>query len=125
MPRDIVTINHLDLMDFKLRIVTTTPLTELWTDEGFVDAKRGRQLTINDIKTILTDVIFVVADVGQKLNWIKQDNVFDFWKTDLQKHFWDKRDKLDLDKVADGYAYLATEWIDKTDRKIVLLEKFH
>ena len=112
-------------MDFKLRIVTSIPLTELWTDEGLVDASRGRHLMTSDIKAILTDVIFVVADVGQKLNWIRLEDMFDFWKTDLQKHLWDKGDKLDLDKVADGYAYLATEWTDSKDGKIVLLEKLH
>src|SRR6185436_7199159 len=112
-------------MDFKLRIVTSTPLTELWTDEGLIDAKRGRQLTTGDIKAILTEVVFVVADVGQKLNWVNQDNTFDFWKNDLQKHFWEKGDKLNLDKFPGGYAYLATEWDDKGDKKIVLLEKFH
>jgi hypothetical protein len=106
-------------------VVTTTPLKELWTDEGFVNARRGRQLTAGDIKSILTEAIFVVADIGQKLNWIKQENVFDFWKTDLQKHLWDEGDKIDLDKFPDGYVYSATEWIDNSDRKIVLLEMFH
>ncbi|GHN03197.1 hypothetical protein WSM22_46860 [Cytophagales bacterium WSM2-2] len=65
----------------------------------------------------MTDAVFVVAEVGQKLNWIRQDNVFDFWKTDLQKHLWDTGDKLYLDKASDGYAYLATEWVDNANRK--------
>jgi hypothetical protein len=114
-----------DLMDFKLKVVTKTPITKLWTDEGLVDAERGRQLTTSDIKTILTEVTFVVADVGLKLNWIGKDKTFDFWKNDLQMHFWDKSDKITLDLFPDGYAYMATEWIDKADRKIVLLEKIH
>jgi hypothetical protein len=112
-------------MDFKLKVVTTTPLTELWTDEGLMDVKRGRRLTTSDIKEILTESVFVVADVGERLHWIKQEEVFDFWKTDLQEHLWDHDDKTDLDKFPDGYAYLATEWAGKTDRKIILLEKFH
>jgi hypothetical protein len=115
----------LDLRNFKLKVVTTTPLTELWTDEGLIDAKRGRQLTSTEIKEILTESVFVVADVGQRLNWIKQEEVFDFWKTDLQKRLWNKDGKIDLDKFPDGYAYLATEWVGNTDRKIILLEKFH
>jgi hypothetical protein len=112
-------------MDFKLKVVTMTPLTELWTDEGLVDAKRGRQLSTSDLKEILNDVIFVVADVGQKLNWIKKEKVFDFWKTDLQKHLWNKSDEIKLDNFPDNYAYLATEWTDKADTKIILLEKLH
>jgi hypothetical protein len=112
-------------MDFKLKVVTKTPLTELWTDEGPVDAKRGQQISTSDLKEILNEVIFVVADVGQKLNWIKKEKVFDFWKTDLQKHLWDKSNKMQLDNFSGRYAYLATEWIDKTEQKIILLEKFH
>src|SRR5688572_13486405 len=112
-------------MDFKLKVVTNTPISKLWTDEGFVDAERGRQLAANDIRTILTEATFVIADVGLKLNWVDSDKAFDFWKNDLQKHLWDKSKKIDPDKSPDGYAYLATEWIDKADKKIVLLEKFH
>ena len=51
--------------------MTRTPLTELWNDDGPVEAKRMRQVMAHDIKAILNDVIFVVADVGQELNWIK------------------------------------------------------
>ena len=105
------------------------PLTELWTDEGPVAAKRGRQLSEDNIKAILNNVIlnnviFVVADLGEKLNWIEGNKIFDLWKNDLQKHFWNPDDEgVYLDMFPDGYVYFVTEWIDEANRTIVLLEK--
>jgi hypothetical protein len=112
-------------MDFKLKVVTSTPLTKLWTDEGFINAERGRQLTTSDIKEFVNNVTFVIADVGLKLNWVDKQKTFDFWKNDLQKHLVDKGDKIILEIISDGYAYSATEWTDETGNKIVLLEKHH
>lgn len=67
-------------MDLTLKVVTATPVFKLWTDDGFVDAERGRQLSVSDMKNILTEITFVVADVGLPLNWIHKDKTFDFWK---------------------------------------------
>ena len=105
--------------------MTRTPLTELWNDDGPVEAKRMRQVMAHDVKPILNDVTFVVADVGHKLNWITPPGTVEFWKADLKNHFWEPSDKLELGQVSDGYAYLATEWIEKLERKIILLEKYH
>jgi hypothetical protein len=71
-------------MDNKLRIVTQTPLTSLWTDNGDIVADRVRYLTIADIKEMLKKhpFEFVIADPGLKLIWINPGQCFDFWQSE-------------------------------------------
>lgn len=76
-----------------------------------------------DIKSILPDILFVVADVGTPLKWINKYEVFDFWKNDAREHIWEG--EANLDDAPGGYVYRATEWAEKKGNRIVLLEKYH
>lgn len=114
-------------MDNSKKIVTQYPLTNLWKDNENVSAKRKKYLTAEDIKEALKKypVEFVVADVGEKLQWINCDKSFDFWKIELKPHLVDDINRIDLDNFPDNYAYVASEWTGEIEIPIVLLEKFH
>jgi hypothetical protein len=60
-------------MDSAQRIVTSTPLTELWNSKGLLDARRAENVGEADIVQLLRDgSSFVVAEVGQPLRWISE-----------------------------------------------------
>ena len=95
-------------MDAKLRIVTQLPLRELWRDDGFSTAARGRSLTHNDVREFLASgsVQFVVAEVGAAPRWIPASECFDFWKKEAKPHL--ARDtKAFLSAFSGGYCYFA------------------
>lgn len=109
------------------RIVTQTPLTNLWTDKEDVGAVRGRYLTRKDVKDIVKQypVEFVIADVGLKLKWIAIDKCYDFWKSEVEKHLVDSPEKFHLEDFPNEYAYIASEWVGEIQAPIILLEKYH
>lgn len=114
-------------MENEKKIVTQIPLTNLWTDAENVIAKREKYLTASDIQEFLKKypVEFVVADVGQKLNWISYDKSFDFWKKELKPHLANNINKIDLACFPGNYAYVASEWTGEIQTPIILLEKYH
>jgi hypothetical protein len=59
-------------MDFKLKIVTATPIRKLWTETGFMEIVRGKNINSEDVKAGLPTTQFVIADVGIKLKWIDE-----------------------------------------------------
>lgn len=75
-------------MELSRRAVTQIPLAELWTDTQVLDARRTRYLQQKDISVLLqaARVRFVVANVGDKLNWIEEDQVYTFWQNDAKEH---------------------------------------
>lgn len=109
------------------KIVTQIPLTNLWTDNEDIYAERKNYLSVEKIQEILKKypVEFVVADVGQKLEWISYDKSFDFWKTELKPHLANDINKIDIDSYPDNYAYVASEWTSEIQKPIILLEKYH
>jgi hypothetical protein len=55
-------------VNFAHRIVTRMPLTELWTSEGPLVARRGERAAAAEIEPLLQGgASFVVADVGKPL----------------------------------------------------------
>jgi len=71
------------------RIVTHLPLDTLWDQNGReTPAVKQRALTGQDIKDLwgAGGVRFVVADGGYPLRWIAHDEVFTFWKHEVQPH---------------------------------------
>jgi hypothetical protein len=114
-------------MDNNKKIVTQLPLTNLWTDKKNIFAKREKYLTASDIQETLKKypVEFVVAIIGEKLNWISYDKSFDFWKTELKPHLADDINNINLDSYLNNYAYVASEWISEVKTHIILLEKYH
>ena len=108
------------------KVATFIPLTELWDDTGPVPARRLRYLNADEIKDILrsTPFRFVIADVGEKLRWIDDDERFDFWKHDLKDHLCSAEPCL-LESYPGEYFYYASEWLIEPDQRAVLLEKYH
>jgi hypothetical protein len=114
-------------MDNNKKIVTQFPMTNLWTDNRNLFAKREKYLTANDIQEILKKfpVEFVVANIGENLKWISCDKSFDFWKTELKLHLAVDANHINLDNYLDNYAYVASEWTGEIEIPIILLEKYH
>jgi hypothetical protein len=112
-------------LDTRLRIVTQLPLRELWREDGFSTAKRGRSLTAVDVRELLAAgvVQFVVADVGAALRWIPQSECFDFWKREARPHI--ASEAAILDQFPGGYCYFASQWAGEPTTPIVVLEKHH
>lgn len=74
-------------MDPAKRIVTRLPLTELWNSAGIVDARRVGDIGEADIVRLLQDgSSLVVADVGQPLLWIADEDRFAYWKAEISCH---------------------------------------
>ena len=108
------------------KYVRQTPLSKLWTDREWVKAQRGRNLTISDIKDILQvgPVRFVVANVGAPLEWIPLDECFRFWKS-AKPNIANLEDDVYLEDYPFGFVYSATEWLEESGERIILLEVYH
>lgn len=108
------------------KIVTSLPIENLWNDTGIVVAKRSRDLYEIDIRKLLGNgpISFVVASLGQELNWIAKEDNFDFWKNEVIPHLANS-DKINLDGFENGYCYSASEWKVSDGTILILLEMFH
>jgi hypothetical protein len=109
------------------KIVTQIPAQELWAGQRLVSTIRLRNLTIDDITSLLRagEVRFVVADVGKELRWVPNNERFDFWKNEVKPHLTTREDRKGLDEFPDSYFYIASEWQSYSGETIVLLEKRH
>jgi hypothetical protein len=89
------------------------------------NAAKRRDLAVSDIAELLrrSPVRFVVADVGMPLQWINEDDRFEFWKLEAKPHVSDK-DTASLEEFPGGYCYFASLW-DDGGSPIVLLSKCH
>lgn len=114
-------------MDPDKRIVTVIPLEELWNSEGAVEAYRlgimSRVEVTNLIKT--SKVSFVVANVGQKLEWISTENCYEFWKSHIKDHVVEDLSEIEYDLNPKGFVFVASRWISNNKFPIVTLEKYH
>lgn len=112
----------------KKRIVTRTPLDELWTEDGQVAAVRGRALGADDLRALLRQgpVRFAVADVGKPLHWLPEGESYDFWKSELRPHLARPGPEgVFLEDFPGGYCYFACQWRLENGGIIVLLEISH
>jgi hypothetical protein len=114
-------------MDATLKVVTQLPLTELWRDDAFITASRGRWLTADDIASLLRvePVQFVVANVNSSPRWIPLGDCYDFWKREVQPHLRAPEARAFLDDFQDGYCYFASEWSSRDGAPIVVCERHH
>lgn len=105
------------------RIVISTPLAELWDDRGPVAAARSRYLDRAAIAELLRGggVSFVIASVGQPLEWVGADRTFEIWQA--------LRDRIIAPEAVvanDGkLRYWASEWAGSATRPLVVLEAVH
>lgn len=114
-------------MDPALRIVTSLPLTVLWSAQGTLTHQRTCALGMEDIRERLKmgRVQFVVADVGQALHWVPAAACFDYFKDDVISHLVEPAQRFTLAKFPGEYCYCASEWSDAGSQPIILLEKHH
>ncbi|HYO62055.1 MAG TPA: hypothetical protein VER08_00205 [Pyrinomonadaceae bacterium] len=109
------------------RYVSQTPLHELWNEQGSLTARKLREVDAADIKNLLKagKVRFVVADVGDKLNWIPPGECYTFWKSEVSGRLAAPSAPVHLEDFPGEYCYLASEWESGGGAPIVLLEKIH
>ncbi|MGY3489727.1 hypothetical protein ACVW1C_007610 [Bradyrhizobium sp. USDA 4011] len=114
-------------MDASQRIVTQTPLAELWDNNGAVNARRIEPIGEAEIVRLLRDgSVFVVADVGLLLRWIAADDCFAFWKDEVKCRLADPNvDRLDLSDYPANYCYAASMWSCASLGAVIVLEKHH
>jgi hypothetical protein len=114
-------------MRFDQRIVSQTPLRQLWNERGVVSARELRELSASDIDELLRvgRVQFVVADVGSPLRWIPADECYGFWKSEVKNHLADPSKKIYLEDFPDEYCYVASEWESEDGKPIVLVVMWH
>lgn len=109
------------------RIVTSTPLRELWNEHGGVEAVRVRDINAEVIRELLRrgPVRFVVAEGGLPLRWLPEEDCFHFWKSSVQSHLHAAGTQVYLDDVSNGYCYFASEWSVPIGSPIIVLETVH
>ena len=115
-------------MDSKLRIVTHSPLDELWREEGAIEGRRIRWLRLTDIAELLkrSAVEFAVAEVGNPLQWISVSDCFRFSKMETKPHILESESRAGLESFTGEYCYTASEWECASSAiPVVLLEKHH
>ena len=108
------------------RIVTKTPLTELWDEKGSVPCERIRHIDQNLIAELLRagPVQFIVANSGAKLKWIPMRERFEFWKT-VRPHIADPSKPIYLNQFPNETAYTASQWRGSAGECLILLEAHH
>jgi len=109
------------------RLVTRTPLAELWDHTGPVAARRSRDLTAADIRELLRAgrVRFVVVNVGSPLRWVPEAECFSFWKAEVQTRVGDPFGEAALKDFPGEYFYFAAEWVLQNGSPLVVLECQH
>ena len=114
-------------MHLKDKLVIEIPLKELWISDGALGHKRARSLSKEDIRRILQadSIVFVFANIADKLQWVKREECFYVWQNEVQTHLIEPRKSVNKDHYPGNYGYLASEWIQPGQQSIVLFEKVH
>jgi hypothetical protein len=70
---------------------------------------------------------FVIADMGQPLMWISGDEVFRFWKDEAKSRIVPREAIVGfhLEEFPGEYAYVASEWMAKSQPPVVVLARHH
>jgi hypothetical protein len=117
----------LNVMRPEQRIVTVTPIHELWDSRGTVSATRSRDLVAHELRELLRrgPLRFVVIDIGSRPRWIPEADCLTFGTAEVQSHLAAPTMSARLDDFPDGYCYFASEWSPTSGSPIVVLEKAH
>ncbi len=109
------------------KIVTSLPLTQLWTAEADLDAVRGPYLNRQQLRAMLKNgpVVFVVANAGERLKWIPANECYEFWKSGVENHLADHLNPINPESFPDHFAWLASEWLGDMPAPVILLEQVH
>jgi hypothetical protein len=103
------------------------PLSELWDERGIVSARKLRDVDAEDVVALLRlgKVQFIVANIGDKLEWVALNKCYEFWKSEVKSHLANHESLSPLENFPDQYCYFASEWKPDAGAPIVLLEKDH
>jgi hypothetical protein len=114
-------------MEYSDKIVVQLPLKSIWNDHKEVAFIRKRFLTKEDLKSIIKQqpIEFVIADIGEKLEWITIEKCYEFWKSEVDKHIGEDLNQIILEDYPGEYAYIASEWAGENNEPIILLEITH
>ena len=114
-------------MDPQQKIVSKLPLEQIWAGSRLISTIKIRDLGSTEIVELLRAgvVRFIVADVGLPLEWIPNNERYDFWKDELRPHLANPDEKRSLDSFPDNYCYFASEWKSYDNKVVVLLTKSH
>ena len=76
------------VMKSEMRIVSQMPLREIWDEHGIVSENTICKLNSSDVTDLLRSgrVRFVVADIGQPLQWLPSEECYEFWKFEAATH---------------------------------------
>ena len=69
-------------------------------------------------------VRFVVAEVGQSLRGLPEQDRFEVWKREVQPHLAELGQHARLEQFPGEYVYFASQWEDEAT-PIILLSKTH
>lgn len=110
-----------------MKKVTSTPLVELWNEDGIVPAAREKYLGKNGVVEILdkSPVEFVVVSLGNPPRWIPYEKCYEFWRKEGSINCVDDPDRFYLEDYPNEYAYVASEWSGEIQTPIILLEEHH
>lgn len=104
------------------------PLRSLWCHGVEVAGQPGRRLSSEDIKAALrsSEVPIVVANVGDKFEWVSGLPRFDFWKNEVQPRLVPHdAERWFLSDYPDERCYVAKERTDQSGVVAIVLELFH
>ncbi len=110
------------------RVVIQLPLAELWDNCGPVRAMRSGLVDASQVKQLLRagSVRFVVADLGNALQWLPTDRIFDFWKAEAAPRLLDPSlTEWDIEALPGEYGYAASLWEVPEGDPVVLFECHH
>ena len=109
-------------MERESKIVSSLPIGELWAGPRLVSTIKVRDLDASQVVDLLRSelVRFVIAEVGKPLQWVPNNERYDFWKNVVKSHFGIPESSA---RFADEYYYLGCEWKSYDGDTIVLLSK--
>lgn len=109
------------------KIISDLPVEEVRAGERLVSNIKLRDVGAADIKDLLRSrsVRFVVADIGKPFEFIEDNEIYNFWKTEVRIHLAEPESTMFLEDFPNDYCYFASEWKSFDDKTIILLSKMH
>ena len=112
-------------MDPRLRIVARLPLTELWNDDGTVQAECVGTIDKAEVENPLqSGAKLVIADVGHSLLWMDHKTALAFWKSEAESRIAPRAKKFRLEDPG-CYCYVPKKWTLAKGETVIVLEKHH
>ncbi|QOZ26528.1 hypothetical protein [Bradyrhizobium sp. CCBAU 51753] len=114
-------------MDVTKKIVTQLPPSELWNEDGPLDAHRVENVGAAEVVGLLQNgATFVIADVGLPLRWIPEDDRLAFWKDEVKGRLVaSDANSFHLEDYPGNYCYVAAMWSCASLGAVIVLEKHH